>query len=66
MVREVGDFRVDRKAKKVKHLVVWEGYEQEDATWEPWENWKKRAEKALQDFNRRYPRKLRDAGVVGL
>jgi hypothetical protein len=31
-VREVVDSQVDRKQKKVKYLVLWEEYEEEDAT----------------------------------
>jgi hypothetical protein len=57
---------VDRKEKKVKYLALWEGCEQEDATWEPWENLKKSAQQALLDFHKRYPRKPRNARVVGL
>jgi hypothetical protein len=66
VVREVVDSRVDRKEKKVKYMVLWEGNEQEDSTWEPWENLKKSTEEALLDFHRRYRRKPRDARVVGL
>jgi len=66
VVREVADSRVNRSKKKVEYLVLWEGYEQEDATWEPWEHLRNSAEKALISFHKRYPRKPRDARVVGL
>jgi len=67
-VREVIDCRLDRKEnlQKVKYLVLWEGYEQDDETCETWENLKKRAEEALLDFHKSYPRKPRDARVVML
>jgi hypothetical protein len=66
VLREVVDSRVNRRKKKVEYLVLWEGYEQEDATWEPWDHLQKSAEEALVDFHKRYPKKPRDARVVGL
>jgi hypothetical protein len=33
VVRVVTDSRVNRQNKIVGYLVLWEGYEQEDATW---------------------------------
>src|SRR5260221_987122 len=66
VVREVADSRVNGSKKKVEYLVLWEGYEQEDATWEPWELLRNSTDKALISFHKRYPRKSRDARVVGL
>jgi hypothetical protein len=66
VVREVADSRVNRQKKIVEYLVLWEGYEQEDATWEPWEHLRNSAEKVLLSFHKRYPRKPRDVRVIGL
>jgi hypothetical protein len=43
-----------------------EGYEQEDANWEPWDHLKNSAEMALLSILKRYPRKPRDVRVIGL
>jgi RNase H-like domain found in reverse transcriptase/Reverse transcriptase (RNA-dependent DNA polymerase)/Integrase zinc binding domain/Chromo (CHRromatin Organisation MOdifier) domain/Integrase core domain len=66
VLREIANSKVNRQKKRVEYLVLWEGFEQEDATWEPWGNLKKSAEEALLDFHKRYPKKPRDARVVGL
>ncbi|KAH0607133.1 uncharacterized protein H6S33_003121 [Morchella sextelata] len=66
VVREVADSRVNKKRRLVEYLVLWEGYENEDATWEPWEHLKKSAEEALLDFHMRYPKKPRDKRIVGV
>ncbi|KAH8144355.1 uncharacterized protein LAJ45_11677 [Morchella importuna] len=59
-VREVAVSWVNKKRRRVEYLVLWEGYENEDATWEPWEHLRKSAEEALRDFHMRYPKKPRD------
>jgi hypothetical protein len=66
VVREVADSRENRQKKIVLYLVLWEGYEQEDATWEPWEHLRNSAEKALIWFHKHYPRKTRDVRDIGL
>jgi hypothetical protein len=66
VVREVADSRLNRKKKIVEYLVFWEGYEQEDATREPWEHFRNSTKKALLSFHKPYPRKPRDERVIGL
>ncbi|KAH0612478.1 uncharacterized protein H6S33_008858, partial [Morchella sextelata] len=66
VVREVADSRVKKKGRRVEYLVLWEGYENEDATWEPWEHLKKSAEEALRDFHMRYPKKPKDKRIAGV
>lgn len=64
IVRSIADSRVNKKRKQVEYLTLWEGYETEEATWEPWECFKHTAETALTDFHKRYPKKARDSRVV--
>jgi hypothetical protein len=60
VVREVADSRVMCQKKIVEYVVLWEGYQQEDASWEPWEHFRNSAKKALISLHKRYPRKPRD------
>jgi len=66
VVREVANSKLNCNKKKLEYLILWEGFEQEDATWEPWEHLKKSAEKALNSFHKRYPKQPRDGWVTGL
>ena len=63
VVREVADSRVNRQKKKIEYLVLWDGYDNEDATWEPWEHLRHTAVEALRDFHKRYPKKPQDKRV---
>ena len=63
VIRSVADSRVNKKRKRVEYLVLWEGYESEDATWEPWECFKHTGNEALLDFHMRYPKKAKDSHV---
>ncbi|KAH8153124.1 uncharacterized protein LAJ45_02711 [Morchella importuna] len=65
IVREVADSRVTKKRRRVEYLLLWEVYENEDATWEPWEHLRKSAEEALRNFHMRYPNKPRDRRTLG-
>ena len=65
VVRKLADSRVNRNKKIVEYLVLWEGYDNEDATWEPYEHLEKTAQEALKDFHKRYPKKPKDRRVVG-
>ncbi|KAH0610712.1 uncharacterized protein H6S33_012239 [Morchella sextelata] len=66
VVREVADSQVNKKKRRVEKLVLWEDYENQDAIWELWEHLKQSAEDAIQDFNMRYPKKLKDKQIVGV
>ena len=55
-VRAIVDSRKSsKKGKPVEYLVLWEGWPDEDATWEPWENIKGTAEEALEEFRAKNP-----------
>ena len=45
----------NRKRGQPVQLVLWEGYPDEDATWEPWEHIQGTAEEALEEFHNKYP-----------
>ena len=49
IVRQIVDSRRNnrKKGKPIEYLVLWEGYPDEEATWEPYENIKGTAEEAL-------------------
>ena len=44
----------------VQYMVVWAGYGPEENSWEPYEVLEGTAEKALQDYHSKYPRRPRD------
>ena len=68
-VRTIGNSRYNRRRKRVEYLVIWEGYADENATWEPYENLLEpgdmddEALQVIREFHLRYPRKLRDHRV---
>ena len=47
----------------VQYMVVWAGYGPEENRWEPYEVLEGTAEKALQDYHSKYPRRPRDHQV---
>lgn len=56
-MRQVADSQVNCSENKMEYLVIWEDYENEDATREQWVHLKKSREKVLLDFHKSYPRK---------
>ena len=46
--------------------MLWEGYPDEDGTWEVYENLKGTADELLQAFNRRYPKAMKDRQLSAL
>ena len=57
IVREIVDSRRNnrKKGKPIEYLVLWEGYPDEEATWEPYENIKGTAEEALAAYRAKNP-----------
>ena len=57
IVREIVDSRRNnrKKGKPIEYLVLWEGYRDEGATWEPYENIKETAEEALAAYRAKNP-----------
>ena len=57
IVREIVDSRRNnrKKGKPTEYLVLWEGYTDEEATWEPYENIKGTAEEALEAYRTKNP-----------
>ena len=57
IVREIVDSRRNnwKKGKPIEYLVLWEGYPDEEATWEPYENIKGMAEEALAAYRAKNP-----------
>ncbi len=52
-----------RFGRKIKYRVRWEGYEQQDDTWEPIENLRNSTD-AVKEFHQTHPQALRDPTVV--
>jgi hypothetical protein len=52
VVRDVADSTVNCHKKIVEYLVLWEGYEQGDATWEPKEHLRSSTDKGLLSFHK--------------
>ena len=44
-----------KKGEPIEYLVLWEGYPDEGATWEPYENIKGTAEEALAAYRAKNP-----------
>ena len=44
-----------KKGKPIEYLVQWEGYPDEEATWEPYDNIKGTAEEALVAYRTKNP-----------
>ena len=65
VVRQVVDSRQNRRKRgqPIEYLVLWEGYPDEDGTWEIYENLEATAEGSLRDFHTKYPAALKDARV---
>ena len=57
IVREIVDSRRDnrKKGKPVEYFVLWEGYPDEEGTWETYDKLKGTAEEALQEFRAKNP-----------
>ena len=57
VVRAIVDSRKNnrKKGKPTEYLVLWEGYPDEEATWEPYENIKGTADEALEEFKKKNP-----------
>ena len=57
VVREIIESRKDnrKKGKPVEYFVLWEGYPDEEGTWETYDKLKGTAEEALQEFRVRNP-----------
>ena len=57
MVREIveGCRNNRKKGKPIKYLVLWEGYPNEEGTWETYYKLKGTAEEALREFRGRNP-----------
>ena len=55
VVREIVESRRDnrKKGKLIEHLVLWEGYPNEEGTWETYDKLQGTAEEALQEFRSR-------------
>ena len=49
-----------KKHNPIEYLVLWEGYPEEDGTWEVYDNLKGTADELLQGFHRRYPKAVKD------
>ena len=52
-----------RFGRKIKYQVRWEGYEQQDDTWEPIENLRN-STNVVKEFHQTHPLVLRDPTVV--
>ena len=61
-VRKIVNSRQNRRKKHnpIEYLVLWEGYPDEDGTWEVYDNLKGTADELLQAFHRRYPKAVKD------
>ena len=70
VVAEVVDSRLYGNPKPkfphhfVQYMVTWEGYGQEENSWEPFEMLEDTAMQALQQFHERYPSKPKDPRVI--
>ena len=62
-VRDIAESRLNRRRKVVEYLVLWEGYPDEDATWEKYDNLQGTAEEALKQFYTKYPQSIRDTRI---
>jgi len=64
-VREIVESRRNgrKRGRPVEYLVLWEGYPDEEATWEPYEHLKGTSEDRLKEFHRKYPEAERDSRV---
>jgi len=52
-----------KRGKPVEYLVLWEGYPDEEATWESYEYLRETSEDRLKEFHRKYPGAERDPRV---
>jgi hypothetical protein len=52
-----------KRGRPVEYLVLWEGYPDEKATWEPYEHLAGTSEEKLKEFHRRYLEAEKDARV---
>jgi hypothetical protein len=57
IVRAIVDSRRNnrKKGKPIEYLVLWEGFPDEEATWEPYDNIKGTAEEALAEYKKKNP-----------
>jgi len=64
-VREIVESRRNgrKRGKPVEYLVLWEGYPDEEATWEPYKHLRGTSEDRLKEFHRKYPGVKRDSRV---
>jgi len=64
-VREIVESRRNgrKRGRPVEYLVLWEGYPDEEAIWEPYEYLKGTSEDRLKEFHRKYPEAERDPRV---
>jgi hypothetical protein len=61
-IREIGKSRWQGRKKRVEYFVLWEGYPDEDGTWEPFENIFD--QEMLFQFHRQYPDMIRDERIA--
>ena len=68
-MRTIGNSCYNCRQKRVEYLVIWEGYADENAIWEPYENLLEpgdmddEALQVIREFHLRYPRKPHDHRV---
>jgi hypothetical protein len=57
---------LNKREKRVEYLVSWKGYPPEEATWEPWDNFKRddAVEALVKEFHQKYPKQAKDPRVT--